>query len=218
MKINPPFTLLPILSFFCFAIFSLVPHPGFGQEQQDHYEYAIRFAGAGQISYFSPYDNNFEGKHSISGYSFAVEASRWISPSWDIGIGYHISNQVGNTEAFDCLRIGPNPCPQKRGKVNYMKIPISFGWYGIQKKRYSSKITLGPQVQLLLSQPYYGRPDYKKFTLGIASDWVNYFVINKQFDFVAGLRYDQSLTNADETRDKSRIKSIAIHVGINCNL
>lgn len=206
-----------ILLTFSLILF-LFPEKGYGQENSAPYTYAVRIAGAGQISYFSPYDNYFSGKHSLSGFSFGVEGSRWISPKWDVGIGYYFSKQVGNTEAYDCLRIGPNPCPQKRAKVNFMKIPVSFGWYGIQKKRYSSKISLGPQIQLLFSDPYLGRPDYKKMSLGFVSDWTNYFVISKQFDFVAGLRFDQSLTNADETRDKSRIKSIAFHLGINCNL
>jgi len=211
---------LHLLLLFAVCILS-AQGPLWGQDLKDEpFKYAIRFTAAPQATYFSPYEDTFtpELKNRWSGFSFGAEASKWIAPNWDLGIGYYFSRQVGNSPIYDCLRIGPNPCPQIRGKLQLMKIPLSLGWYGIQKKEYSSKLSFGPQIQLLFSDPYIGFPSYRTLSLGLVASWAHYFVLTKHLDFVANLRFDHSITQMDEGKDKSGIKSLGLHLGLNYNL
>lgn len=193
----------------------------YGQEKIPQ-KYTIRITMAPQASFFSPYESKFADgqKRRWAGFNFGVEGSKWISPNWDLGLGYYFSQQAGNTNSYDCLRVGPNPCPQTRGKVRFMKIPISVGWYFIQEKKYSSKISFGKQIQLLFDDPYIGSPKYRSVSLGLVSDWVNYIVINQNLDFVAGLRFDHAITRVDSSKDRphSFSKSFSIQLGMNYNL
>ncbi|MEM8890744.1 MAG: hypothetical protein AAGD28_22395 [Bacteroidota bacterium] len=190
----------------------------FGQDE-DPYKHAIRATIAPQASFFSPYEEDFpNGNARFAGFSFGVEGSKWISPDVELSLGYYYSHQVGNTDDFFCLRIGPNPCPQRRGKLDIMKIPFTAGIKIIEAKNYRTKLNLGPQIQLIFTDPFRGRPNYRPLSLGMVAEWSHFFVLGKHLDFVGAFRYDQSLTRPDENSASSRIQALGLHLGLNYNL
>ncbi|MDW3648372.1 MAG: outer membrane beta-barrel protein [Bacteroidia bacterium] len=190
----------------------------FAQEEEG-FKHAIRATIAPQASFFSPYEDNFtEGNARYQGFSFGVEGSKWVSPNVQLSLGYYFSQQVGNTDDFFCLRIGPNPCPQRRAKINIMKIPFTAGIKIHEAKNYQTKFNLGPQIQINFTESRRGRPDYKPISLGIVGEWSHYFVLGKHLDFVGSLRYDQSITNVDENSLSNRYSAVGLHLGLNYNL
>lgn len=205
------------LSYF-FIIAILLQTTAFAQEE-DRYTHAIRATVAPQASFFSPYEDDFpDGNARFAGFSFGVEGSKWISPAVELSLGYYYSHQVGNTDDFFCLRVGPNPCPRRRGKIDIMKIPLTAGLKIIEAKNYRSKVNLGPQVHIIFTDPFRGRPDYRPLSLGIVAEWSHYFVLGKHLDFVGAFRYDQSITRPDESSLSSRIQALGLHLGLNYNL
>ena len=200
-------------------ILSLLLQTTLVAQNDDRFTHSVRATVAPQASFFSPYEDDFpEGNARYAGFSFGVEGSKWVSPAVELSLGYYYSHQVGNTDDFFCLRIGPNPCPQRRAKINVMKIPFTAGIKIHEAKNYLTKFNLGPQLQINFTESRRGRPDYKPMSLGMVAEWSHYFVLGKQLDFVGAIRYDQSITNADENPLSSRIRAIGLHLGLNYNI
>lgn len=186
---------------------------------QDKGRHNIRVILAQQASFFSPYEDDFpDHDNRFSNFSFGAEAFRMINSNVDISLGYYYSNQVGNTEAFDCLVVGNRICPTRRTKIHLIKMPIGLGWYMIQTDTYKSRLGLASQFQLNFTRLYAGRPDYKKFSLGLAGEWGNYFRLQNKLEFYLGLRYDCSLTSVDENGGKSHFSSMGLQVGLSHDL
>ncbi|MEL6257150.1 MAG: hypothetical protein AAFR87_34465 [Bacteroidota bacterium] len=203
---------------YSFIISILLHSIGFAQDEE-RFTHAIRAIIAPQASFFSPYEDDFpEDNARLAGISFGVEASKWISPNVELNIGYYYSHQVGNADDFFCSSIGPNPCPQRRGKINLMKIPFTAGVKIHEVNNYRTKVNLGPQLQIIFTNPYRGRPDYIPLSLGMVAEWSHQFVIGKQLDFIGALRYDQSITRPDENSLSSHIRSLGLLLGLNYNL
>ena len=200
-------------------ILSLLLHTAVFAQDNDRFTHAVRATVAPQASFFSPYEDDFpEGNARYEGFSFGVEGSKWVSPAIELSLGYYYSHQVGNTDDFFCLRVGPNPCPQRRAKINVMKIPLTAGIKIHEAKNYLTKFNLGPQLQINFTESQRGRPDYKPMSLGMVAEWSHYFALGKHLDFVGAFRYDQSITNADENSLSSRIRAIGLHLGLNYNI
>ncbi|MEM6805627.1 MAG: hypothetical protein AAF696_29790 [Bacteroidota bacterium] len=200
------------LLFFIFLLASSL----YAQENGRH---NIRLSVAQQASFFSPHEDDFpDHDRRYSNFSFGVEALRMINSKLDISLGYYYANQLGNTETFDCLVARDNSCPTRRGKIQLIKMPLGLGWYIIQTDKFRSRLGLASQFQLNFSRIYIGRPDYKKFSLGLAGEWGNYFHLKNNIDFYLGLRYDRSLSKVDESRGKSHFSSLGLQLGLSHDL
>lgn len=170
-----------------------------------------------QASSLSPYDAGFISTESLVSPSFAfgIEVSRNLSKHLEISAGYHYSAQAGNYRFVWCDfmpetlnfigptgsrlsdRIGGPDCPLPRGKVRLFKVPLFLGWRFIQKKKYMSRLSFGPQLQASLTQSYIWLHRYRRFSLAFMTEWSNYFRLSKDFSLVAGIRLDRNVTALD---------------------
>jgi len=196
---------------------------------QQHPELSLRLHLQPQVSSLQPYDEGFISKEpSVSpSFAFGVEASRNLSKRFELSLGYLYASQAGNFSLVDC-DAAPNllavadfignrvaPCPMPRGKVRLAKIPVSLGWRIIQKDKFMSRLSLGPQIQLLLNPPKWGLYDYQKVSLALMTEWANYIKLSNSFSVVAGLRLDRSTGPLDHNSlERSIANSLGLVVGV----
>lgn len=190
---------------------------------------SLRFHLQPQVSTLQPYDPAFISTQSsvASGFAFGMEATRSISKHAEISLGYYYSVQAGNYSVVSCDRaIGTsfsnigfgarraNNCPHPRGRIRISKIPLSLGLRIIRKEKFMSRLSFGPQIQIILNPPFWGLYTYKKASLAFMTEWSNYFKLSKNLSLVVGLRADRGITPIDHNSlDRSLGNSMGLLVG-----
>ena len=226
MNINLRYLLITILLF------------PLGMQAQEAPAFSLRLSVQPQVSSLNPYDPGFisSSERIIPSLAFGIEASRSINKDLEISVGYFYSKQAGNFSLVGCSpgfvtgpsnsnfavfdpivdRIGPgSPCPRPRHNINLIKIPVSLGWKVIRKDNYLGRLSFGPQIQFLLSPPYYGLYDYKGISAAFMLEWANYFKLSNNISLVAGIRTDRSLTAMDHNNDANSLgNTLGISLGI----
>lgn len=185
-----------------------------------------------QVSSLNPYDPGFisDENRVAPSMAFGIEATKNLSDKFELSIGYSYSSQAGNYSLVECDRalnfnaifdpITDNVgnrlrCPMPRGKIRLTKIPIALGWRFFEKDRFMSRISAGPQFQLLLNPPRWGLYNYKKVSAAFMLEISSYYKLTKHLSLVAGLRADRGLTPLDHNAlDRSIGNSLGLLVGI----